>query len=154
MKVVQTSLTISGLFALLLNPAFAAPSSLNGYVSAYGATGNGTTDDTAAFNACLANNVICWVDKLGIYAVRDVVLNSGNRLLGLGVNEYGADTVGQTSSRPALVFHSGSGISVLNVTRVADGAAIQGLFIDCGGATNVSGISGGSFQLADRKSVV
>ena len=154
MKVVQTSLTISGLFALLLNPAIAAPSSLNGYVSAYGATGNGTTDDTAAFNACLANNVICWVDKLGVYAVNNVIFNNGNRLIGLGVEEYGADTVATTSSRPALVFHSGGGSAVLNVAGVGDGAAIQGIFIDCGGA-NVSGISGGSYQLTvDETTVV
>lgn len=127
----------------LASPAIAAPAGDS--VADHGAVGDGTTDDTAAFNRCLEENTVCWVDPAGIYSVGDVRMNSGNRLIGLGVVEYGDRTAATTAARPILVAKKGAR-NVLDVGAVRDGAAIEGLFIDCRDLS-VNGISGGSFQL-------
>lgn len=130
--------------------AIAGPTS--GNVMNYGAVGDGATNDTAAFNLCLTHNTICWVDPAKIYAVGDVQLNNGNRLIGLGVVEYGDQTSGTTAVRPVLVAIAGS-TNVLDVSSVSQGAAIQGLFIDCKSAS-INGISGDSFQLTIEDSTI
>jgi len=131
-------------------PALAGPTS--GSVTNYGAVGDGVADDTAAFNLCLANNTICWVDPARQYVVGNVQVKNGNRLIGLGVVQYGDQTASTTAARPILIGASGA-TSVLNVSSVSQGAAIQGMFIDCQNA-NVNGISGGSFQLTIEDTTV
>jgi hypothetical protein len=117
-------------------------------VDDYGAVGNGVTDDTAAFNACLANNALCWVPPSKTYAVAGVTLNSGNQLVGAGVVEYGADTASTTHSKSILVLSAAAGAkNIINAAGVKDGAALNGLFLDCHGSNSASGVSGGSFQL-------
>lgn len=145
-----TILALSALTAGGSSPSFASPSS--GSVSNYGAVGDGVTNDTDAFNACLTYNTICWVDPAKVYAVADVELKNGNRLIGLGVQEYGDRTVSTTASRPALVAYAGA-TAVLDVRGVTDGAAIEGLFIDCNNPS-VNGISGGSFSLTVQDTTV
>ncbi len=128
----------------------ATPSS--GNVSNYGAVGDGATNDTAAFNLCLTHNVICWVDPAKTYAVGNVQMKNGNRLIGLGVVEYGAQTAATAATRPVLVGVAGS-TSVIDVSAVSISGAIDGLFIDCK-SSSINGISGGSFQLTVQDTTV
>ena len=130
--------------------ANAGPSS--GSVANYGAVGDGVTNDTAAFNLCLTHNSICWVDPAKVYAIGDVQMKNGNRLIGLGVVEYGTQTASTTATRPVLVAVTGA-TNVLDVSAVNGGAAIDGLFIDCK-STGANGISGGSFQLTIQDTTV
>ncbi|MGN6536675.1 MAG: right-handed parallel beta-helix repeat-containing protein [Mesorhizobium sp.] len=130
--------------------AVAGPTS--GNVMNYGAVGDGTTDDTAAFNLCLVHNTVCWVDPAKTYAVGDVRMNDGNRLAGLGVVEYGTETASTTNARPVLVAVSGA-TQVLEVSSVREGAAVEGVFIDCRNS-GINGISGGSFQLTVEDTTV
>ncbi len=123
--------------------ALAAPPSAS--VADYGAVGDGVTNDTTAFNQCLSSNTICWVNPAKTYAVGDVQVNNGNRLIGLASVEYGTSTAATASARPILVGVAGA-TNVLNVSGVTKGAAIDGIYIDCKG-TGANGISGGSFQL-------
>lgn len=64
----------------------------NSVVSAYGAAGNGTTDDSAAFNNCLDPSInttrVCWVDGGKTYLGGNVVMKSGMRLQGMGMVDY------------------------------------------------------------------
>ncbi|RKD35752.1 MULTISPECIES: right-handed parallel beta-helix repeat-containing protein [unclassified Rhizobium] len=131
-------------------PVLAGPTS--GSVTNYGAVGDGVTNDTAAFNLCLTNNTICWVDPAKKYVAGDVQIKNGNRLIGLGVVQYGDQTASTTLARPVLIGASPS-TNVLNVSGVSLGAAVQGVFIDCQNA-NVNGISGGSFQLTIEDTTV
>jgi hypothetical protein len=118
-------------------------------VSDYGAVGNGVADDTAAFNACLTANTICWVPSKS-YAVGNVQLKNGNRLIGLGVVQYGTATASTTPSRPILVWNNSAGVqNILDVSTITNGAAIEGVFIDCRSSA-INGISGGSRSLAVR----
>lgn len=123
-----------------------------------GAVGNGTTDDTAAFRDCIVYSTVCWVNASKTYAVAGVSLSSGHRLVGRAVVEYGVDTASTTAARPVLVWKSGSSDkSVINVSSATDGAAIDGLFIDCGNssaAAGLTGITGGSFQLTVQDTTV
>lgn len=130
--------------------ASATPSS--GNVSNYGAVGDGVTNDTAAFNLCLTHNVICWVDPAKTYAVGNVSMKNGNRLIGLGTVEYGDRTAVTASTRPVLVGIVGSS-SVIDVSAISNSAAIDGVFIDCK-SSSINGISGGSFQLTIQDTTV
>jgi len=130
--------------------ANAGPSS--GSVANYGAVGDGVTNDSAAFNLCLTHNTVCWVDPAKVYAVGNVQMKNGNRLIGLGVVQYGDQTASTTATRPVLVAVAGA-TDVLDVSAVNGGAAIDGLFIDCN-ATGANGISGGSFQLSVQDTTV
>ncbi|WP_330082855.1 right-handed parallel beta-helix repeat-containing protein [Methylocystis iwaonis] len=121
-------------------------------VSDYGANGADANDDTAAFNNCLAANKTCWVDA-GTYIVGNVHMNSGNRLQGLAVQQYGMDNATNTATRPILKGKVGAAY-LLDVTSVTDGGAIVGLFLDCA-SSNMTGISHGSFSLSiDNLTVV
>lgn len=130
--------------------ASATPSS--GNVSNYGAVGDGVTNDTAAFNLCLTHNIVCWVDPAKTYAVGNVQMKNGNRLIGLGTVEYGDRTASTASTRPVLVGVAGSS-SVLDVSAISNSAAIDGVFIDCK-SSSINGISGGSFQLTVQDTTV
>jgi parallel beta-helix repeat protein len=112
-------------------------------VKDYGARGDGVTDDTSAFNKCLADNDVCWVDS-GLFRVGNVKLKNGNRLQGLAPPTYApGDT--PTKMRPILFAKSGSA-AVLNVTAVNGGAAIVGLGVNCG-SSSIVGITNGSGDL-------
>lgn len=50
-------------------------------VKEYGAVGDGVTNDTAAFTACLAENDICYVPQ-GTYIVTELEIDSNKTLLG------------------------------------------------------------------------
>ena len=130
--------------------AFADPTT--GNVMKYGADGDGTTNDTAAFNLCLANNAVCWVDPTKTYAVGNVQLKNGSRLIGLGVVEYGTSTAATAATRPVLTGIVGS-TNVIDASAVTKGAAIEGVFIDCK-SSSINGVSGGSFQLTVQDTTV
>ncbi|MDX8499284.1 right-handed parallel beta-helix repeat-containing protein [Mesorhizobium sp. VK4C] len=146
----ETHVLAGLLYLCMMATASATPSS--GNVSNYGAVGDGVTNDSAAFNLCLTYNVICWVDPAKTYAVGDVQMNNGNRLIGLGTVEYGDRTAATASTRPILVGVAGS-TNVINVSGVSNSAAVDGLFIDCK-SSSINGISGGSFQLSIQDTTV
>lgn len=140
------------LIAYVCSTAFTIAGPSSGSVANYGAVGDGVTNDTAAFNLCLSKNSICWVDPAKTYAVGDVQVNDGNRLIGLATIEYGTSTAATASSKPILTGVSGS-TSVLNVSGVTKGAAIDGIYIDCK-STSINGLSGGSIQLIVTDSTI
>jgi hypothetical protein len=122
-------------------------------VSDYGAVGNGSTDDTAAFNNCLAANTVCWVDSGKKYVVGNVIMNDGNRLQGFGSVQYGTATAATSPVLPTLIGKTGS-VRMIDVSRVRTGGAIVGLMLDCR-SSSMDGISSGSFQLTlDQITVV
>jgi hypothetical protein len=126
-------------------------------VTAFGATGNGTTDDTAAFNNCLnpAQNTtgICWVEGGKTYLVGNVVMKSGARLQGMGMVDYPVRTAlpllsgGEQTTVRAVLKLKPSASFILDVRNLKGAGAVHGLFLDCNNTTGTSGISGGSFQL-------
>jgi hypothetical protein len=150
MRDTKTHVLAGLLYLSTLAAASATPSS--GNVSNYGAVGDGVTNDTAAFNLCLTHNVICWVDPAKTYAVGNVQMKNGNRLIGLGVVEYGTQTAATAATRPVLVGVAGSS-SVIDVSAITISAAIDGLFIDCKSGS-INGISGGSFQLTVQNTTI
>lgn len=104
----------------------------------YGAKGDGSSDDSNAFNQALANNAAVYVPPRR-YLVGNVVINSGNSLIGaVGGPLYSHDPAG---TRPALIAKQGA-TYVLDVHK-ATGFAIEGLLID-GLNNNPNGISDGS----------
>ncbi|CCN69864.1 right-handed parallel beta-helix repeat-containing protein [Vibrio nigripulchritudo] len=137
---------------LLTTPTHASgPASAN--VMDYGAVGNGITDDTSAFNDCLSNNQVCWVEPGKAFKVADVKMNEGNRLIGFGSVQYGMVKYQGSSPydealKPVLIGGSGNRTepSIIDTSYVSVGAGIEGITIDCGGQT-MNGISGGSNQL-------
>ncbi len=138
----------SSLIALLcLSPAICAAGFDMPSVQDYGAVGNGVVDDSAAFNQCLAKNQTCWVSSGMTFKIGNVKMRPGNRLQGMGVMDYAANTASTTAVRPLL---KGNGAEfMIDVTAVAGkpygpGGAIVGVFIDCGDTSNVNGISYGS----------
>jgi len=140
-------------FALAPGLALAQPVKGSRFVSEYGALGDGASDDSAAFNACLSANTTCIVDPGKMFVIGNVKLNSGNRLMGNAMVEYGVDTAAKTKTRPILLAKAGASV-MLDVSGVKDGAVISGLFLDCR-ADKTNGISSGSFQLSlDQVTVV
>lgn len=122
-------------------------------VSDYGARGDGTTNDTAAFNSCLAANTVCWVDSGKKFLVGNVIMNNGNRLQGFGSVQYGTATGATTTVRPVLIGAAGA-TKMIDVTRISHGGGIVGLMLDCRSSA-MDGISSGSFQLTlDQVTVV
>ena len=135
---------LSTLIALATCAAAAASIKLKS-VSDYGAVGDGRTDDTAAFNACLAANAVCWVDSAKQFLVGDVKMRNGDRLQGFGSVAYGTITALKDKARPTLVAKKGADY-ILNVRDIRDGGAVVGLLLDCQSQA-INGISDGSFQL-------
>src|SRR3954468_13871473 len=105
---------------------------------AYGAKGDGVTDDTNAFNNALANNPVVYVPARR-YVVGNVVIRSGNSLIGFVAGPL-YDSVRSTTA-PTLMARSGA-TCVLDVHN-ASGFQIAGLAID-GINNNPNGISDGS----------
>jgi len=135
---------------LNLAHAGSGPSSSN--VLDYGAAGDGSTDDTQAFNACLQENSVCWVDPERTFVVGDVHMINGNRLIGLGSVEYG-NRNSQSGSRRAVLIGKPGASNVIDVSYVTESAGIEGIFIDCD-SRSINGISGGSFQLSIQDTTV
>jgi hypothetical protein len=160
MKVLEIGASIMAM--LLFATAVHAQAFLGASVSSFGAAGNGTTDDTAAFSKCLSTatnpSKVCWVDAGKTYLVGNVVMNSGFRLQGLGMADYPLRTAQpviqhpngpgpETTARPILKMKTGAGF-ILDVRNLKGAGAIHGLFLDCNNTTGTSGISGGSFELS------
>jgi hypothetical protein len=140
-----------------IGPSTAQTFAGSSVVSVYGAVGNGTTDDTAAFNKCLdpAQNSTgtCWADGGKTYLVGNVVMKSGMRLQGMGMVDYPVRTApplltgGQLTSVRTVLKLKPAASFILDVRTLKGAGVVQGLFLDCNNTTGTSGISGGSFQL-------
>ena len=145
----MTYLPISGSFALATGSSKSRTIADHfgdfGNVLDYGATGNGTTDDTAAFNAALAAKSVVMVPP-GKYLVGSVAMNQGNSLIGWGSMVY--DDTGGTMTgsayRPQLIAKSGA-VEILRVDQPAYPSAlrIEGLMLN-GNGTGANGISDGA----------
>ncbi|WP_104403530.1 right-handed parallel beta-helix repeat-containing protein [Vibrio penaeicida] len=138
---------------LLFSSSIQASGPTSANVMDYGAIGNGIADDTSAFNNCLSNNQVCWVEPGKAFKVADVKMNEGNRLIGFGSVQYGMVKYQGTSPyddalRPVLVGGNGNRTepSVIDASYISVGAGIEGITIDCG-SHQMNGISGGSNQL-------
>jgi hypothetical protein len=81
-------------------------------VKAYGATGNGSTDDTSAINSALAAASAVYFPA-GTYVVSNLTANNGNFLFGDGPNSILSFKTGSTGY---LIYGNGFGYSARNLT--------------------------------------
>lgn len=115
----------------------------------YGAIGDGVTDDTAAFNRALAANQVVAVPPK-TFAVNNVTMNNGNRLIGLGGMDMGypetpANAFADTTLYPMLVPAAGAG-NLLNITSI--GNIYIGYLSMIGSTTGTLPTSGAAYALA------
>lgn len=106
-------------------------------VKAYGAKGDGSTDDTAAFSAAIAEGGITFLPS-GEYVVSGLTLTGGTHLRGVGAGHYGTTTASTT--RSIIKLANSSDTDVITIPEGAPYGTIRDIEIDGNGASQSSGI--------------
>lgn len=152
-------LKISLVTVFSLMPAICAAGFDMSSVKDYGAVGDGVADDSAAFNRCLSANQTCWVNTGLTFKIGNVKMKQGQRLQGMGVMDYAANTAATTPVRPLLVGNGSEFMIDMTATSTdgssyGPGVAIVGLFMDCRDTDKTNGISFGAGATVQEVTIV